>query len=468
MSDKYFTFENFRYGLDARKSALTEVPGTLLSIVNAFVNSGGECEQRKSFAKNATAFPSKVFGLQDTDTGLMVFGDVAPNTVGQTFPLPTGVVYQQLYQSPIAIATTMDGVLYSCNFLGKAFVVTHYVDGEVVAWYNGVPVWDSVNGIVKSGFTSAASQAGALADMVDRLANGWLAHAGVTASGPSGPSGYGETALDSSTLIMSPGGVHFSPVEAVVTASSGQMGAQLIDQNYGGVPSQSAKVAFTLNAGTNGTVTVTAPATSAGTGTAALTNGAINFNTSLTQTAADVVAAINNYTFVTGYTAVQNGTTITVFAPSAWGNVTFNLTVTTTGDITTVGGTPSNLFTITINPVGLDVLLASNSGKAVSGSITAAISGATGATGVTFSWDETNADGSAVTNPSGIQISPLAHGSVGPPLRSAATATFTAFLMPNRRVQGYFKCTATDNGAGAQTNQPVVYFTVTLELDGLL
>ena len=80
MAEKYIYLSGFKYGLDARKSVLTSVPGTLVKAENCFVNIGGELEQRMSFVRDANTYPSNTFGLQDTDSGLVTFGsDAAPS-----------------------------------------------------------------------------------------------------------------------------------------------------------------------------------------------------------------------------------------------------------------------------------------------------------------------------------------------------------------------------------------------------
>lgn len=457
MSDKYLQIQNFKWGLETRRAELLTQPGALLVLINGFINKGGAIEQRQSFAKDANAYPADTYGLQDTDSGLVTFGsDAAP--IGT---LPTGVTYQRLAPPGGGLVPTLQNILFSCNFLGKAFAVGLYSDGKVYCYYNGTLINSSYDGRIF--LDTPTTLSAKLAAIVDRF-SGWSADANVTANVPSDSSGYHETALNGSTLVMSPGGVHFTPT-CVFVSSGGQVGATLIDQNFSGLPSKAAATAFTLNVGTNGTVTVTAPATQQGTGTAQLTNGAVPFNTSLTQTAADVATAINNYTFITGYSAVATTGTVTVFAPASWGNVTFNVTVVTTGDITTVAGALTSLFNISISPFGLDVTNKSNQSGTVHGTINASSVGNTGATGVYYTWDETNADGTMpVTVASGISMSPLSHGAVGTP---AASVTFSKFLGVGQSVTGYFQVVATDTGAGAQTNHPVLKFSVSLTLNSL-
>jgi hypothetical protein len=210
-----------------------------------------------------------------------------------------------------------------------------------------------------------------------------------------------------------------------------------IDQDYPGVVAKAASAAFTLNAGTAGTVTVTAPATADGAGTAALTNGAVSFDTNLATTAAAVAAAINNNSYVTGYSAVVSSAIVTVYAPETWGAITFDVTVTTTGSITTTAGIVSSSFVATLDPPNVDVTSARGVRDkliSVSGACTVSTKGA--ANVVSFLWSETNKDGTPVTVPSGIKMS----------LTTSAKVNFSTFLTYGQTVLGYFQCVATDSG----------------------
>ncbi len=447
MSDKHLTIADFRYGLDARKSQLTSRPGTLEICENARINGGGEAEKRKAFVKDAVNYVESTFGLQDTDEGLVTFG-----SEGDPGTLPAGVTYQQLPHPEISAEPSGDEtieniptrppmvrVVHSDNYLGKAFVIAEYANGNVLMFYNSVLIAQSLDGLVwDAGSASLAVLGATLTDIVNRF-SGWSAI----------------NNLDGTVTVKSPAGIHFSP-EIEETSVSGQLGAKLIDQNVSGQASVSAAVAFTINAGTDGTVQVQAPANSDGTGVAELTGGTVAWELTAAATAADIVAAINERTFITGYSAYGVGATVTVNAPAEFGNFTFDLTVTTTGDITTVAGTVTPLFSIQASPSGLNVELISATSRSVSGKISIIVTGASAPGNVTYQWTETNADGSLVTTPSGILIS----------LRSTdPTLTFGKYLAPNTSVQGYWKCVATDSVGPVSAT---VYVSINLSLDNLL
>jgi len=439
MPDKSLVIASFKYGLDTRRESLASLPGTLQVCQNAFINSGGEIEKRRAWVLVGT-IPGVSIGLQDTDTGLMVF-----STNSNPGGLPTNVVWQQLTYPTNAPPGGLAAIFFSCCFKGKSFALVSFDNEDATfAYYNGTLVTQVSDGIVLThpgggGSPETISDlASDLAAIVNRV-SGWLAHANVTAHQVSDSLGYHEFVNAGSVLVMSPPGVHFTPTITNNNSVAGLLGVNLVDQNYQGLPNIAASTTFLLTAGTTGTVTITAPAHADGSGTAALTGGGINFDTDLPTTAADVVTAINNLTFSTGYSAASTGTQITIYAPYSFGAVTFNATVVTTGDITT-GTTPNppqTKLVLSLTPSTISGLF-DRSGQ-FHKAITAAVTGNSGT--VNFAWAKCNPDGSTpVTNPS---ILVLGY-STGPSNTVGASGTYTGGTGP--MFIDYFKCTVTDSG----------------------
>ena len=81
----YLTVDNFKFGLDTRRSELTSQPGTLEVCENAHISEGGEVEKRAAFVPFADVScldsngDQGNFGLQDTENGLVVFGSATPS-----------------------------------------------------------------------------------------------------------------------------------------------------------------------------------------------------------------------------------------------------------------------------------------------------------------------------------------------------------------------------------------------------
>lgn len=137
----YILLEDFKGGLDTRRSALTSKPGTLQICTNAHITRGGEIEKRKAFATYA-ALPPGTFGLQSAASTLNVFGsNIAP-------AMPTGVSYQRLQHKNGV--TAMTSLLSSANFNGKIYAIAGFADGAVYHYYDGVRVsaWDGISTVV--------------------------------------------------------------------------------------------------------------------------------------------------------------------------------------------------------------------------------------------------------------------------------------------------------------------------------
>lgn len=147
----YLLIEDFKGGLDSRRSALTSKPGTLQKCSNAHITRGGEIEKRKAFADYA-ALPERTFGLHSTGTLLYVFGsDAAPT-------MPTGVLYQQLVHPGGA---EMTDILDTENFGGGIYAIAEFSDGAVYHYFRGtrVTAWDTITAPVASNTTAAAALA---------------------------------------------------------------------------------------------------------------------------------------------------------------------------------------------------------------------------------------------------------------------------------------------------------------------
>ena len=149
----YMVIQDFRDGLDSRKSILSAPAGSLQTCVNAHITRGGEIEKRKAFVLQFV-LPPNTFGLKGSRGQLYVFGSAAPP------PMPPGVNYQQL-ASPTG--SSMIKLVQAENYGGKPYVVAQYDDGSVFHFYNGVRVTDlDVVAVGASDLTSAASRLASL------------------------------------------------------------------------------------------------------------------------------------------------------------------------------------------------------------------------------------------------------------------------------------------------------------------
>ena len=158
----YFSIQNFKAGLDTRRSELTSVPGALLVAENGHINSGGTFEKRKAFV-NTQTLPAGTFGLQPVTKGVVVFGSAI--NVMVTSP----VIYQQLVH-PDGV-TAMTGIVASTSYGDATWAVAEFADGNVFEYYNGVLVSDFYAGLIWSGGMTSYDLALNLARGINKSTN---------------------------------------------------------------------------------------------------------------------------------------------------------------------------------------------------------------------------------------------------------------------------------------------------------
>lgn len=100
--------KNFKFGLDTRRSELESQAGTLLRLVNAHVNQGGEIEKRFGFFRQPR--PTSTYGAQPTSAGIVIFGSRAFMTAEED--ITAGNLGTGVYQYKVTIVTA-DGEFYS-------------------------------------------------------------------------------------------------------------------------------------------------------------------------------------------------------------------------------------------------------------------------------------------------------------------------------------------------------------------
>lgn len=151
----YFLINDFRGGIDLRKSVLSSPAGTARVIKNAYVNAGGEVEKRKAFVKIATV-PNDTYGLSALNNDLFVFGaGTNPIAGGEIDLTPTGVLGAIKYHKVAAPTTdTMVGVLDTELFEGKWYVVVLGASNTPWHSWNGTTVVNSQSGTPLKGVSA--------------------------------------------------------------------------------------------------------------------------------------------------------------------------------------------------------------------------------------------------------------------------------------------------------------------------
>ncbi len=168
----FFSIQNFRFGLDARRSQYTSNPGTLLQLDNCFVNSGGEIEKRKRFLHAALTvtgvFGVANFGLATGTTSMFVFGSAVPLVTSAN--ILSGVVTYVQCVHPDG-ATAMTGIVSATTYGGLPWCIAKFADGNTYEYYNGVLVEDFISGLVLAGSTSNTALATALTTLTNATTN---------------------------------------------------------------------------------------------------------------------------------------------------------------------------------------------------------------------------------------------------------------------------------------------------------
>lgn len=118
----YISIQNFKYGLDSRRDALSNQPGTLTTLENGHVNQGGEIEKRKKFSllshfigeTDFSASPLPGYGLAAGADGLYYFGDMPTSEVGTVSFIPSGLTVQAWMTAPDYLAVGMSITVSDC------------------------------------------------------------------------------------------------------------------------------------------------------------------------------------------------------------------------------------------------------------------------------------------------------------------------------------------------------------------
>tara|TARA_Y100001963_G_scaffold143449_1_gene214358 strand:- start:3294 stop:5369 length:2076 start_codon:yes stop_codon:yes gene_type:complete len=128
----YILVEDFRAGLDTRRTEITSIPGSARTLTNCHISRGGEIEKRKAFVTYAT-LPTGTHGLATAGGQVYVFGSGATPDMSS---VPENVNYIR-FQPPSGVSsTTMTEVLGVDFFNGEPYVSTQFSDGRIYHYWN--------------------------------------------------------------------------------------------------------------------------------------------------------------------------------------------------------------------------------------------------------------------------------------------------------------------------------------------
>lgn len=308
----YIYLEDFRGGLDRRKSPIAGVPGSLYTLTNAHLTRGGEIEKRFAMVSTYT-LPAGTFGCKGGAGGLLyVFGSAADPGV------PVGVTYQRL-QHPDS-TPVMTKLVSVELFGGLVYTVAQYDDDSIFHFYDGTLVPDWGAGVVRTGMTDMAGVTEHLKGLIDAHDDYTATRSGqvITVTGPVG------TTFDHSAIATNGDGNPLTD-EAIVTAQTQAANAA--------VDAVAATFAFSVTAGTaSAGVNKVSSITVNG---LEILNTAVDWATTNADTAAAIAAQINSYSSIPEYTATSLGQTVTISSTVASGGTSSGLSVVVTkaGDV---------------------------------------------------------------------------------------------------------------------------------------
>jgi len=149
----YLVIEDFRLGLDRRRSIITAPAGSLWVGDNCHITSGGEVEKRLAFVTDAP-LPVGTVGLAVVNGVPTVFGHNATPS-----GIPAGYQYQRL-QHPTA-GTALTRILDWDVYNGLLYVVGLFADGSIFHFYDGARVTDWFDGRARASFQITGGSASA-------------------------------------------------------------------------------------------------------------------------------------------------------------------------------------------------------------------------------------------------------------------------------------------------------------------
>lgn len=319
-----FSIQNWRYGLDTRRSELTSQPGVLETAQNVHINQGAEVEKRKAFV-NLGSFTNNVFGLEVAGASLVAFGSVSYGAV----TVPSGVTYVQCAH-PTDSTKSMTAVLCSCDFGGQAFCVAEFSDGNVF-WFTANVVAGANNNVGAVIYSTIAGQvfttiAGVqtLAQIAAQLRNSLTADPFYTAGWLIG--GVTSTGFN----LIAPYGTTWSPVVSVNSTNSGQITTALLSTGEAPVAAGTGAGALTLYAGTTGSLATLVDVASSSYN---LITSAVAFTTNVAGTAGAIVSAINSQGTTAnptlGLSAAQIANSVAISTTAAIGSNFLKLSLST-------------------------------------------------------------------------------------------------------------------------------------------
>ncbi len=126
----YVLVEDFKGGIDTRRTVVTSVPGTAVTLTNAHVTRGGEIEKRRAFKLWAT-LPANTHGLAAGGGRVFVFGS---DNITLASSLPVNLNYIRFQHANGS--TAMAEILGHDFFEGRVYASAQFTDGIIYHYWD--------------------------------------------------------------------------------------------------------------------------------------------------------------------------------------------------------------------------------------------------------------------------------------------------------------------------------------------
>ncbi|SVB08409.1 uncharacterized protein METZ01_LOCUS161263, partial [marine metagenome] len=118
--------EDFKGGVDTRRTVVTSVPGTAVTLTNGHITRGGEIEKRRAFKLWAT-LPANTHGLAAGGGRVFVFGS---DSITLASTLPVNLNYIRFQHAIPPNTQPMTAILGHDFFEGRVYASAQFDDGR--------------------------------------------------------------------------------------------------------------------------------------------------------------------------------------------------------------------------------------------------------------------------------------------------------------------------------------------------
>ena len=242
----YVLVEDFKGGIDTRRTVITSVPGTAITLTNAHITRGGEIEKRRAFKLWAT-LPANTHGLAAGGNRVFVFGSESV-TLPSTVPVNLNYVR---FEHPSNTNDDMHSILHHDFFESKVYASALFNDGKIYHYWDGYSGNASPANRIDDWFEGRARTYMTIEDGSDTSVDGTAASVTLTVTGGTSNPGNNLTSLRINNVDILTGPIaHDGTNSTTATTIKNAIGNLTSTPNYTATVSNAV---VTITAATRGT-----------------------------------------------------------------------------------------------------------------------------------------------------------------------------------------------------------------------